>query len=88
LYLPDEVRVYEIIGSERVNALDSRVYKTDYAAGEEWAEAIGETLKHLWYDLDTQYDGNSEILTLSTCMGGDQRLTVHAICVEHVPNGA
>ena len=87
LYLPEEVRVYEIIGSERVNALDSRVYKTDYTAGEEWADAIGETLRHLWYDLDTQYDGNSEILTLSTCMGGDQRLTVHAICVEHVPNG-
>ena len=87
LYLPEEVRVYEIIGSERVNALDSRVYKTDYTAGEEWADAIGETVKHLWYDLDTQYDGNSEILTLSTCMGGDQRLTVHAICVEHVPNG-
>lgn len=87
LYLPEEVRVYEIIGSERVNALDSRVYKTDYTAGEEWADAIGETLKHLWYDLDTDYDGNSEILTLSTCMGGDQRLTVHAICVERVPNG-
>ena len=88
LYLPDEVRVYEIIGSERVNALDSRVYKTDYAAGEEWADAIGETLRHLWYTTDTAYDGDSEILTLSTCMGGDQRLTVHAICVEHVPNGA
>lgn len=87
LYLPDEVRVYEIIGSERVNALDSRVYKTDYATGEEWAEAIGETVSKLWYDLDTQYDGDSELLTLSTCMGGDQRLTVHAICVEHVPNG-
>ena len=88
LYLPDEVRVYEIIGSERVNALDSRVYKTDYAAGDTWADAIGETLKHLWYTTDTAYDGDSEILTLSTCMGGDQRLTVHAICVEHVPNGA
>lgn len=87
LYLPNETRVYEIIGSERVNALDSRVYKTDYAAGEEWADAIGETLSKLWYELDTEYDGNSEILTLSTCMGGDQRLTVHAICVEHVPNG-
>ena len=87
LYLPEEVRVYEIIGSERVNALDSRVYKTDYAAGDTWADAIGETLKHLWYETDTAYDSNSEILTLSTCMGGDQRLTVHAICVEHVPNG-
>ena len=86
LYLPDEVRVYEIIGSERVGALDSRVYKTDYTTGEEWADAIGTTLSKLWYDLDTDYDGNSEILTLSTCMGGDQRLTVHAICVEHVPN--
>lgn len=86
LYLPDEVRVYEIIGSERVNALDSRVYNTDYTPGDAWADAIGETLSKLWYDLDTQYDGNSEILTLSTCMGGDQRLTVHAICVEHVPN--
>lgn len=87
LYLPEEVRVYEIIGSERVNALDSRVYKTDYTAGDTWADAIGETLRHLWYETDTQYDGNSEILTLSTCMGGDQRLTVHAICVERVPNG-
>ena len=88
VYLPDEVRVYEIIGSERVNALDSRVYKTDYTAGEEWADAIGETLRHLWYSTDTAYDGNSEIITLSTCMGGDQRLVVHAICVERVPNGA
>ena len=87
LYLPEEVRVYEIIGSERVGSLDSRVYKTDYTAGEEWANAIGETLRHLWYDSDVEYDGNSEILTLSTCMGGDQRLTVHAICVERVPNG-
>ena len=86
LYLPDEVRVYEIIGSERVGALDSRVYKTDYTPGEEWADAIGATLKHLWYESDVEYDGNSEILTLSTCMGGDQRLAVHAICVEHVPN--
>lgn len=88
LYLPNETRVYEIIGSERVNALDSRVYKTDYTAGEEWADAIGTTLSHLWYESDAEYDGDSEILTLSTCMGGDQRLTVHAICVEHVPNGA
>ena len=87
LYLPDEVRVYEIIGSERVNALDSRVYKTDYTTGDTWADAIGETLSKLWYSTDTDYDGDSEILTLSTCMGGDQRLTVHAICVEHVPNG-
>ena len=87
LYLPEEVRVYEIIGSERVGSLDSRVYKTDYTAGEEWANAIGETLRHLWYESDVEYDGNSEILTLSTCMGGDQRLTVHAICVERVPNG-
>ena len=87
LYLPEEVRVYEIIGSERVNALDSRVYKTDYAANEEWADAIGETLNNLWYDMDTQYDGDSELLTLSTCMGGDQRLVVHAICVERVPIG-
>ena len=86
LYLPEETRVYEIIGSERVNALDSRVYKTDYTTGETWADAIGTTLKNLWYDLDTEYDGNSEILTLSTCMGCDQRPTVHAICVEHVPN--
>ncbi len=86
LYLPEETRVYEIIGSERVNALDSRVYKTDYTTGEAWADAIGITLKKLWYELDTEYDGDSEILTLSTCMGGDQRLTVHAICVEHVPN--
>ena len=86
LYLPEETRVYEIIGSERVNALDSRVYKTDYTTGEAWADAIGITLTKLWYELDTEYDGHSEILTLSTCMGGDQRLTVHAICVEHVPN--
>lgn len=86
LYLPEETRVYEIIGSERVNALDSRVYKTDYTTGEAWADAIGITLQKLWYELDTEYDGDSEILTLSTCMGGDQRLTVHAICVEHVPN--
>ena len=86
LYLPEEVRVYEIIGSERVGSLDSRVYKTDYAAGQDWANAIGETLRHLWYESDVEYDGNSEILTLSTCMGGDQRLTVHAICVERVPN--
>ena len=86
LYLPEETRVYEIIGSERVSALDSRVYKTDYTPGDAWADVIGETLKHLWYEADTQYDGNSEILTLSTCMGGDQRLTVHAICVERVPN--
>ena len=88
LYLPNETRVYEIIGSERVNALDSRVYKTDYAAGQDWANAIGETLRHLWYESDVEYDGNSEILTLSTCMGGDQRLVVHAICVERVPSGA
>lgn len=86
LYLPNETRVYEIIGSERVNALDSRVYKTDYTPGQEWADAIGTTLEHLWYESDRSYDGNSELLTLSTCIGGDQRLTVHAICVEHVPN--
>ena len=48
LYLPEETRVYEIIGSERVNALDSRVYKTDYTIGDTWADAIGVTLEHLW----------------------------------------
>ena len=86
LYLPEETRVYEIIGSERVNALDSRVYKTDFVTGEEWAEAIGETMKHRSYEMDVVYNGESQILTLSTCMGGDQRLVVHAICVERVPN--
>ena len=35
--------------------LDSRVYKTDYTAGDEWADAIGETLRHLWYSMDTAY---------------------------------
>lgn len=43
-------------------------------------------MSKLWYEMDVEYDGESQVLTLSTCMGGDQRLVVHAICVERVPN--
>lgn len=85
LYLPEETRVYEIIAVERVNALDSRVYKTDYTADEIWEEALRETLHKSQHGTDLELTAQSEVLTLSTCMGDMDRLVVHAVCVEHVP---
>ena len=84
LYLPEETRVYEIFAVERVNALDSRVYKTDYTPGEDWEAALGETLRKSQHKTDAELTAQSEILTLSTCVGGMDRLVVHALCVEHV----
>ena len=85
LYLPDETRVYEIFAVERVNALDSRVYRTDYTADEVWEAALRETLHKSQHGTDLELTAQSEVLTLSTCIGEMNRLVVHAVCVEHVP---
>lgn len=85
LYLPNETRVYEIFAVERVNALDPRVYKTDYEADELWQEALQETLYKSQQSTDRTLTAESEVLTLSTCVGGMTRLVVHAVCVEQVP---
>lgn len=85
LYLPEETRVYEIFAVERVNTLDSRVYRTDYGADEVWEEALRETLHKSQHDTSLELNAQSEVLTLSTCVGDMDRLVVHAVCVEHVP---
>lgn len=85
LYLPEETRVYEIFAVERVNTLDSRVYKTDYTADEVWETALMETLHKSQHDTALELTRQSEILTLSTCVGGMNRLVIHAVCIEHVP---
>ena len=84
LYLPEETRVYEIFAVERVNALDSRVYSTDYTPGADWQAALEETLRKSQHKTDRVLTAQSEVLTLSTCVGGMDRLVVHALCVEHV----
>ena len=85
LYLPGETRVYEIFAVERVDALDSRVYRTDYAADEAWEAALSETLQRAQHGSNLELTAQSEVLTLSTCVGDMSRLVVHAVCVEHVP---
>lgn len=85
LYLPAETRVYEIFAVERVNALDSRVFKTDYSADESWEEALQETLRLSQQDTEQTLTAQSEVLTLSTCVGGLTRLVIHAVCLERVP---
>ena len=84
LYLPEETRVYEIFAVERVNALDNRVYSTDYTPGADWQAALEETLRKSQHKTDRVLTAQSEVLTLSTCVGGMDRLVVHALCVEHV----
>ena len=85
LYLPEETRVYEIFAVERVNALDTRVYKTDYTTDEVWEAALMETIHKSQHGTDLELTAQSEVLTLSTCVGDMDRLVVHAVCVEHVP---
>lgn len=85
LYLPGETRVYEIFAVERVNALDSRVFKMDYTSGEDWEKALQETVRVSYMDSQVDLSGASEVVTLSTCIGGMTRLVVHAVCVEKVP---
>lgn len=85
LYLPEETRVYEIFAVERVNALDRRVYRTDYTADEVWEAALGETLHKSQHETDLELTAQSEVLSLSTCIGEMNRLVIHAVCVEHVP---
>lgn len=88
LYLPQETRVYEIFAVERVNALDSRVYKTDYQADAQWQAALAETLRKSQKNTAPELTQDAEVLTLSTCVGDMDRLVVHALCLEHVPVGA
>ena len=85
LYLPGETRVYEIFAVERVNALDSRVFKLDYTPGEDWEKALEETVRVSYMKTKADLGSGSEVLTLSTCVGGMTRLVVHAVCVEKVP---
>lgn len=85
LYLPEETKVYEIFAVERVNALDTRVYKTDYTTDEVWEAALMETIHKSQHGTDLELTAQSEVLTLSTCVGDMDRLVVHAVCVEHVP---
>lgn len=84
LYLPEETRAYEIFAVERVNALDNRVFKMDYTAGTEWEEALKETVRVSYMDSEHTLSPDSEVLTLSTCIGGSTRLVVHAVCLEKV----
>ena len=86
LFLPDETRVYRIFAVERVNALDSRVFQTDYTADVLWEEALTETLRKSQHPAEEALFSHSEVLTLSTCVGEMNRLVVHAVCTEHVPN--
>ena len=85
LFLPTETRVYEIFAVERVNALDSRVYRTDYPPDESWAQALSETLAAAEHSTSPALDQSSRVLTLSTCIGDMDRLVVHAVCREQVP---
>lgn len=85
LYLPGETRVYEIFAVERVDALDSRVYRTDYTADEAWEAALSETVHKSQHGASMKLTSLAEVLTLSTCVGDMSRLVVHAVCVEHVP---
>ena len=88
LYLPEETRVYEIFAVERVNALNSRVYKTDYEGDDAWLAALEETLRCSQKRTAPALSADAEVLTLSTCIGDMDRLVVHALCLEHVPVGA
>ena len=85
LYLPGETRVYEIFAVERVDALNDRVYKTDYIADETWEAALSETHQKSQHGADMRLTAQAEVLTLSTCVGDMTRLVVHAVCVERVP---
>ena len=85
LYLPGETRVYEIFAVERVDALNDRVYKTDYIADETWEAALSETHQKSQHGADMRLTAQAEVLTLSTCVGDMSRLVVHAVCVERVP---
>lgn len=85
LFLPRETRVYEIFAVERVNALDTRVYTTDYAQDETWQTALLETQKASQHRTEDTLTETDQVLTLSTCMGGVERLAVHAVCREIVP---
>ena len=85
LFLPTETRVYEIFAVERVNALDNRVYRTDYPPDESWAQALSETLAAAEHSTSPALDQSSRVLTLSTCIGDMDRLVVHAVCREQVP---
>lgn len=85
LYLPGETRVYEIFAVERVDALDSRVYRTDYEADAVWEAALSETLRKSQHGANLKLTAQAEVLTLSTCVGDMTRLAVHAVCVERVP---
>lgn len=84
LFLPGETRVYEIFAVERVNALDSRVYKTDYASDGTWSAALAKTLQTASVKSDPILTQDSRVLTLSTCMGDMERLVVHALCIEEI----
>ena len=84
LYPPVETRVYEIFAVERVDALDGRVYRTDYTADEAWEAALSETLQRSQPGSSLELTAQSEVLSLSTCVGDMSRLVVHAVCVEHV----
>lgn len=85
LYLPEETRVYKIFAVERVNALDNRVYRTDYTPDKIWEEVLSETLRKSQHNAAPELTSQSEVLTLSTCVGDMDRLVVHSVCVEHVP---
>ena len=82
LFLPGETRVYEIFAVERVNALDSRVYKTDYSSDGIWSAALAKTLQSAPVKSEPILTQDSRVLTLSTCMADMERLVVHALCLE------
>ena len=84
LFLPEETRVYEIFAVERVNALDSRVYKTDYSSDSAWSAALAKTLQSASVKSEQVLTQDSRVLTLSTCMADMERLVVHALCTEEI----
>ena len=77
--------MYEIFAVERVNALDSRVYRADYLPDDLWAQALAQALASAAQSTGPELTKNDRVLTLSTCIGDMDRLVVHAVCREQVP---
>ena len=84
VYLPSEIRTYQIFSVRYVEADDPDTYTLWYQENTGYGDAVAFMKRHALYDTGVPASGEDDILTLSTCAGED-RLVVHAKLVDTVP---
>lgn len=83
VYTEDKIYRYQIFSAEHADVYGS-VFQVGYQPGEEYKKFIDQMVKDSDIDTGIYPKDTDQIMTLSTCTGNgyEERMTVHAVCIE------